>query len=202
MLVMRLVKRVCLESNQMHHLFFLIGLPRSGKTSTVHRWLNYDIDICNNNTIDRSGNKFEFPSRVTVCADDIRLSMGHRWNGFVEDYVHATKIMMIRTLLHKHDVLVDGTHTTAKSIKQLLAIDKNAQYYIVNTPPEECKKRATVTNQEDLHPIIDSMNEQLWRLADFHTKPRHDHLLRCHMDVINKKVGKWREQVFIPRISD
>lgn len=120
----------------MGKLYFLMGLPRSGKSSWAQSWIE------------------EKPGRVIVCADDIRLACGHRWNSHIESYISSSKELMIKTLLQKHDVLVDGTHTTENNIRKLLQIDHNAQPIFINTHPEVCKKRAKQTNQEDLYPII------------------------------------------------
>lgn len=153
----------------MGQLYFLIGLPRSGKSSFAQKWVENNINIVRNNCYTENKcscySKKNKTPRVIVCADDIRLACGHRWNGYIESYINATKLIMIRALLKKHDVLVDGTHTTTKSIIELLNIDKNAIPYIITTFPDECKIRAKATNQEDLYPIIDRMYTQLEELA-------------------------------------
>lgn len=156
----------------MAKLFFFIGLPRSGKSLMAKRWLENKITFLDNNCYTEKNRccggtcEKDLVPRVVVCADDIRLALGHRWNGFVEPYVNATKLVMIRTLLQKHDVLVDGTHTTTKSIGELLNIDKDAIPYIIPTLPTECKRRAKETNQEDLYPVIDRMHHQLLSLSN------------------------------------
>ena len=62
-----------------------------------------------------------------------------------------------------YDVLIDGTHTQEKSVKELLRIDKNAIFYLVDTPIEECQKRAIATKQEYLitKGVIERMDIQL-----------------------------------------
>jgi predicted kinase len=150
----------------MNNLIFLIGLPCSGKSGIAKDWLNYQCDIDNGNlNLDTDAALEPIEPRVVVCADDIRLAMGHRWNGHVEPMVHAIKIMMIKTLLREHNVLVDGTHTTHNSIIELLRIDPNATYYLVDTPAATCKQRAEKTNQKDLFPVIDRMEDQIRKLT-------------------------------------
>ena len=137
----------------MSKLYFMIGLPRSGKSTKALSWRN-PINGIN--------------SRVIVCADVIRLSLyEHRFFIGGESMVHAIKYTMIDSLLKSdYDVLVDGTHTTEKSIKELLHIDKNARYLFVDTPVEECKKRAIASEQSDLLPVIDRMESQLEKIRE------------------------------------
>ena len=153
----------------MGKLYFLIGLPRSGKSTFAQKWLNQEIDIVDNSLFITKSKNFMthriYTPRTIVCADDIRLSLGHRWNGHIEPFVNAIKLTMIKTLLYKHDVLVDGTHTTTKSILELLNIDRDALPFVIYTNPQICKQRAKETNQEDLYSIIDRMYFQLLEMS-------------------------------------
>lgn len=188
------------------HLFILIGLPRSGKSTFCNEWVSYRATIYKSGLLsdaitpppvrgerkyglivdDMAGfeesdtNKFfkereleQFfhmnysNPRVVVCADDIRLAMGHRWNSNVEGFVHAVKDTMIKAhLLRGCDVLVDGTHTTPGSIKQMLMFDVDAKFVIIDTPPNICKERAKATGQEDLYSVIDRMAAQLHNIRE------------------------------------
>jgi hypothetical protein len=189
-------------------LFFLIGLPRSGKSSFGKKWVDRKINILENNLYTENNLctannicvcKTKVNPRVIVCADDIRLSLGHRWNGHIEDYVHAIKMTMIKTLLQKHDVLVDGTHTTEKSIRDLLNIDNNAIPYILPTTPQICKIRATETHQEDLCPIIDRMWYNLLKLADI---PLVNNISYNEINKIFTFINGMREKSYKPEIRD
>lgn len=131
----------------MGKLICCVGATRSGKSTYCKEWV------------------MEKPGRVIVCADKIRLSLtGDRFNSFSEPFISAIKQVMIRTLLHDFDVIIDGTHTSIGSLKQVLQIDKNAEFLIFDTPPEVCKQRAKDTGQEDLYPVIDRMWKQLIHL--------------------------------------
>lgn len=132
----------------MSNLYCCIGLPRSGKSTYCNQWV------------------LEKPGRVKVCGDDIRLALtGERFNSHVEPYISAIKSTMIKTLLlGDFEVIVDGTHTTERSIKQILQIDKNAQFIVFDTDLKICKERAKLTNQEDLLPVIDRMASQIEQL--------------------------------------
>lgn len=182
----------------MNKLYFLIGLPRSGKSSFSKKWVEDKINILENNIYTENKNCYcqNLNPRVIVCADDIRLALGHRWNGLVEPYVNATKLTMIRTLLQKHDVLVDGTHTTERSIRELLDINKDAIPYYIPTSPEECKKRAKETNQKDLYPIIDRMYNQIVELANDETY--YSSMIVEIMD----KIDNMRHNIYPPEIRD
>lgn len=143
----------------MGKLAFLIGLPRSGKSSVAKEWLKGKIQFVSPRRSE------ENKPRVVVCADDIRLAFGHRWNSLAEGFVDATKHTMIRALLQNHDVLVDGTHTTLSHIKRLFEIDAEAEFFFIDTSPGLCKIRAEETEQYDLIPVIDRMSCQLMELV-------------------------------------
>ena len=138
----------------------LQGCARSGKSTVAKRWANYEINFEKGYYKIASRGLYDLP-RVIVCADDIRLSLGFRYNWRLEDYVHCVKNTMIKSLLYKHDVLVDGTHTTKGSIIALLNIDIDADYYRMDTSVEECCRRAVATGQDDLIPVIERMGKQL-----------------------------------------
>lgn len=137
-------------SGQLH---FTIGLPRSGKTTYCKEWANQE------------------KGRVVVNADSIRLALsGDRYNSLCEPQVHATKLVMIRSLLlYGYDVMVDGTHTTKRSIIELLnidpmehfGIDENVYPHVVETHPDVCILRAKETGQDDLIPVIYKMVDNL-----------------------------------------
>jgi len=138
-------------------LTFLVGPARSGKSTIAKQWVNYELDIINNKLCNRIDNKTpnEHP-RVIFCSDTLRLVFGHRYNSSIEHMIAGMKDVFLQQLLMDgHDVLVDGTHTTELSMERLFTIDKDAHYYIVNTPIEECQKRAVATNQPDLISIIE-----------------------------------------------
>lgn len=131
-------------------LHFTIGVARSGKSTFCNEWMS----------------RRTWKPKAIVCADNIRIALhGHRYIQQTEPTVAAIKNVMIKSLLDRgHDVIVDGTHTTKNSIKQLLYIDPNATYHLIHTDPALCRQRAMDTDQEDLLPVIDKMDTQLGEL--------------------------------------
>jgi predicted kinase len=138
------------------HLHFLIGLPRSGKSTWATNWMRGTPSV-------RNG--IVYP-RVVVCADDIRLAIiGERFWAPAEPAVHMVKDYMTEALLARgHDVCIDGTHTTEPSIRQNYQTDPNASWTFINTPVAACKERAVATNQSDLVDVINRMEKQLANL--------------------------------------
>src|SRR5688572_3195314 len=131
----------------MGKLYFMIGLPRSGKSTIAKQWLNHQITfdvsdddgnvrILTDETYKRSEMRF---GRVVVSADAWRLALGHRYNTYVEPLVHGQVKIAVRALLLNHDVLVDETNTNSQSIIGWLEEDINAIPVFINTPPLECK---------------------------------------------------------------
>lgn len=93
----------------MPNLLFTIGPPRSGKSTFCTNWAN------------------EAPNRAIVCADSIRRTLGFEYREENEMLVQGMKDTMIRALLDREqDVIVDGTHSTIRSIQRMFAIDKKA----------------------------------------------------------------------------
>ena len=142
-------------------LAFLVGLPRSGKSSIARQWRDGNLQFVSPRRQDENPR-----SRVIVCADDVRLAMGTRFNESIEDHVCSVKHTMIKSLLYEHDVLVDGTHTTPSSLLKLFNIDAEAEFYFVDTPPDICIERARFTNQEDLISPIHRLEHNLYKLTN------------------------------------
>jgi predicted kinase len=163
----------------MPRLHFAIGCQRSGKSTIATQWMNYE---------DEEELKIrDYRPRVVVCGDSIRIAMhGRRYNPESEPMVFAIKNYMIRSLLHRgHDVWVDGTHTTETSIRRILEIDLDAVPHLIETPKEECLRRAIATNQRDLIPIIERTYEQFLVLKERGI----DKVLReIREDILSRKV--------------
>lgn len=188
----------------MGKLYFLIGLPRSGKSTIARKWSLGILDIVHGKIeyrLDKGLRELLTP-RAVVCGDDIRLALGHRYNYFAEEFVHATKYVMTRALLKNHDVLLDETNTTEQSISSLLKIDPKAEYYFVNTPIETCIERAKNTRQDDLISVIERMYKNLTDLViNFTSSPdSYEGRIYKAIDFLRKdaEFHKKNYQVIIP----
>lgn len=164
------------------NLNFMIGLPRSGKSTICREWLKHR------------------PHAIVVEDDAIRRAItGDRFNARAESQVYAIKYGMIRTLLEQdYTVMVDDTHTSVASIQRLLEIDVDAQFCMIYPDPYICIKRAQQTKQEDLTRVIWRQHENLrmtLELGDDDSMPTmndyHDQLRQAvgfiRQDVINRQ---------------
>lgn len=144
-------------------LYFTIGMPRSGKSTYCNKWAA------------------EKPNRVIVSSDDIRFALhGKRYEPLAETMVFAIKHIMTRAHLNRgNDVIVDGTHSTRLSIQRLLEIDRLAVAVTIETPADECIRRAIATNQEDLIPVISRIDAQIQYLNSIG-------LQECMIDIVDE----------------
>lgn len=120
-------------------LTFLVGCPRSGKSTFANKWVN------------------EKPGRVVVCADTFRKTVYDKvWWQYGESMAYCHAYVAVRALLlDGYEVLYDDTNTSDESLKRIFEIDPSAKPHLIMTPPEICKNRAVELNQEYLLPVID-----------------------------------------------
>lgn len=115
---------------------FMQGLPGSGKTQLANYLSGY-----------------EGGSRI-LCSDDIRSALGisHNGDGWSEDKEEQVRfvrrLMFQAFLIRGSNVIIDGTHTTIKSIQDYInlvpeELKDDVKFFIcrVDTPLEECKAR-------------------------------------------------------------
>jgi len=122
----------------MSRLNFMIGLPRSGKSTFCNEW------------------KAEAPNRVVLTGDSFRYAIynkDYQYEG--EELVRGALITATRALLlDGYTVLVDETNTTPASIEHLMRIDIDSTAYIMHTSTDICVKRAIKLGNPRLeHPI-------------------------------------------------
>jgi len=100
---------------------------------------------------------------VVVNADQIRLTLhGKRFCAEKEEEVWRLENFILRNFFNAgYHVLADETHTSNRGLMGVLRIDIDADYYVVDTPVGECKRRAIACGHEDLvtRGIIDRMDE-------------------------------------------
>jgi predicted kinase len=171
-------------------LTILCAPARAGKSTFARTWEQESV------------------KRVVVNADTIRLVFGHRYNGYIEDFVWVVNDIIIKKYLKMgYEVMSDETCTTRQSIQRLFKLDIKAGVFFVFTSPEVCKERAKSTNQEDLYPVIDRMFSNLKGLWKDHFRSEKPFLWEdsdeCH-DAWNKIFDKIRSQtkIYEPRIAD
>jgi predicted kinase len=120
-----------------HPLTVLVGLPKSGKSTLVKQeYLPKGYSI--------------------VCPDNVRVAIhGERFVERAEPFVWATVYAMVDSLLLSgNKVVVDATHTTRKRREPWTK--RGAVFRVVDTPAEECIRRAKAEGDEVIVPIIES----------------------------------------------
>ena len=125
-------------------LTVLIGLPRSGKSTYSRLW--------------EAGGDM----RVVVSSDTVQLAThGHVYLGITTGLCHEIYYIMIRTLLLQgYDVLADDTHSSTSSLLKLFSIQQDLHWFHIDTPEEECIRRAHLTNQSYLEKPIQRLAAQ------------------------------------------
>lgn len=162
-------------------IYFSIGAARSGKSTYSKRWSNgcEMIDVQSYN-------------RVVWNQDNFRLAMGgQRFNKVLEPLVHTFKSYAIKSLLlGDYIVFVDGTHTTERSITDLLRLDINAQPVLFDTPEYECWERALATEQPDLLPVI---THHCNNIAKLKAEGLDNVMARLRREVVEYDEYRWRK---------
>lgn len=126
-------------------LTMMMGLPRSGKSTYA------STEGC-----------------PVVCPDAIRLALhGQRFATLAEPMVWAVAKIMVRALfLSGHDrVVLDATNTSRKRREEWYSDDWRTSVLVIDTPKEECIRRAREAGDEAIVPVIERMAGQ-WSLPD------------------------------------
>jgi predicted kinase len=114
------------------------GLPRSGK-STICREVYLPMGY------------------TIVTPDNFRLALhGERYNPKMESWVWAMVTVAIDALLLSgNKVILDATNLLKERRKPW--VDRGAQFVLVNTPAEECIRRAKAMNDYYIVSVIEAM---------------------------------------------
>lgn len=128
-------------------LILMMGLPYAGKSTEAR-------------------NIHEATRAPTVCPDAVRRALhGERYVPRAEGMVWAvTKIAVRALFLAGHGtVILDATNTTRARRDEWRSDGEpwvTAIHY-VDTPADECRRRAMAAADDDILPVIDRMAEQL-----------------------------------------
>ncbi len=121
-------------------LILTVGLPRSGKT-TWSRQQGLPI----------------------VNPDSIRLALhGQRFEALAEPFVWAIAHVMVYALFlaGHHTVILDATNTTQKRRDEWTSKLWNVAFKVIDTPADECIRRAIALSDCSIIPIIEKMRDQ------------------------------------------
>jgi predicted kinase len=120
-------------------LLATIGLPRSGKST-----------MCQNIYMNKG--------YAVVNPDSFRLAIhGKRYLASAELHVWASVFTAIDgLLLAGNNVIVDATNTNR--VRRWPLVERGVQFIVVNTPKEECLRRAVAVHDDEIIPIIRRMN--------------------------------------------
>ncbi|MGB7281575.1 MAG: ATP-binding protein [Candidatus Acidiferrum sp.] len=124
------------------------GLPRSGK-STIAK-------------------KVYAPMGYTIVSpDDFRLTMfGQRWYGPGEPMLWAVIYATVDSLLQSGNrVILDATNLIAD--RRNPWVKRGAKFVVVDTPKEECIRRAKATNDDYILPVIERMAARYEPIEDW-----------------------------------
>jgi predicted kinase len=136
----------------MTRLHFVVGLPRSGKSTYCDHWVR-QAGGC---------------PRAVVGGDDFRHAVyGSAFRREAESLVFAAMDTTCRALLRRgFEVIVDETHTTEESLRRVLRIDPDAVPHWLDVPIEVCEERARSTGKDFLVAPIRLMAGQLAQLRE------------------------------------
>lgn len=144
-------------------IYIPVGLPRCGKSTWALKTA-------------------EEEHAVIVCADDIRLTYGSRFDPAREGAVHATKNRMFQTLLLKRcNIIVDECHHTKRSRSPWvkLAQERDDVLFVLVQgfkPPDEAEWRRRCAETELRWEVVESfrrqyqkpdINEQQWFATEY-----------------------------------
>ena len=127
------------------HLFFMVGLPRAGKSTLMNKW------------------KAEKPNRVIICFDNIRLAMYEKDHlQMMEPFLWEFAQTMANTLLLSgYDVMMDDTHTSRWKRDYYKSLGGHGMY--LNTPLDVCLRRAPQGHTS----FLTAINRMAGRLESF-----------------------------------
>lgn len=149
------------DQQERGRLYFTVGVPAAGKSTVCN-------DFVKNPPL-ASSIPSEFPEldyvhverpRVVIAGDDFRVAtLGREYVPSSEHLIFSLMDTAVAALLHRgFDVLIDETSTSRPTLMRYLRLDPNASPIFLDTPREECERRAVAAGRPYLLPVI----ERLW----------------------------------------
>lgn len=139
------------------HLYFLISMPRAGKSTFARKWLE----------LRQAGDN----PRVIVNQDTLRVAFhGEVYKKEAEPAIFVFADYMAKSLLlNGFDVLMDETSSSIETLKRYYRLDRDAVPIWMDTPKEICIQRALDLGQNYLLPVIERIHFQIeWLKPRFH----------------------------------
>jgi predicted kinase len=155
-------------------LYYLLGIPRCGKSSFANKWVRYE----DKQTIDELEGVYTsyvyelYNPRVILCADSFRYALtGEVYEKEAEAAIYTMVDYAAKALLLTgHDVLMDETSSTKATLRRYYRLDINATGIWIDTPKEVCIERAKNLKQDYLIPVIERISKQLDKLRPIYNQ--------------------------------
>jgi len=129
-------------------LSFCIGLPRSGKSTIAKQMREKDSNL------------------VVLSGDNFRMALYDGvYNRNAEGFLFSALDVAARALLIEgYNIIIDETCTDIRTVMRYLAIDPYATPILVDTPEQECIRRALINKQPYLVSVIEWQAKNLAKL--------------------------------------
>lgn len=163
-------------------LWFTIGCARSGKSTICKQMREKDSNL------------------VILSGDTFRKALYDGvYNRLTEPFIFSTIDVCARALLLDGiDVIIDETCTDIRTVMRYLAIDPYATPILVDTPEQECIRRALINKQHYLVSVIEWQAKNLAKLKPLLEK---DFKEFRDLEILRKKRDKGEPSCQPPELS-
>jgi len=160
---------------QNKQLVVIMGLAGSGKSSYVDKYFKNSHQI--------------------VCADNIRKALGHVFDIKIEPLVHAMNETLCRAHMERScNIVIDETNTTNGSLMKWVRLaneyNYNKKLIVINTHPDECKKRRGCFEGKFPEHVIDRMRINMEIVFDF----AELNTIFDEIQIIGEPIKQWKNK--------